>query len=305
MSSLVASAMSAEEKQESLQRIASNDSKAIPRDKYATDMDLLEHELGDQEATDTSNEEDEEANELMRTLCAHLLPFGVDQSNRFLDEVPNWDDTNPNEAGYRIIRLTSQQLERVEVAFEAMVHVLKKDSEQNLLERDYRNSSDATFERDLAAAEKVLEEEDRTKNRTTKIMKVLNLVPETPTSVEDSRATLSDDDSEVESGDDSSIDAASSRADDCHPDFPGVHSAGKGEMGDLEYFHLPVIFKSQVTGFEPTKDLFLEPGNVVAGQYLVESELGSAAFSTAYRCVDLNSEGDDTEDVSIGHFKLS
>ena len=68
-------------------------------------------------------------------------------------------------------------------------------------------------------------------------------------------------------------------------------------MGDLEYFNLPIIFKSHVTGFEPTKDMFLEPGNVVAGQYLVENELGSAAFSTAYRCVDLNSEGDDTEDV--------
>jgi serine/threonine protein kinase len=36
----------------------------------------------------------------------------------------------------------------------------------------------------------------------------------------------------------------------------------------------------------------LEPGNVVAGQYLVEGVLGSAAFSTAYKCVDLNSEED-------------
>jgi serine/threonine protein kinase len=62
-------------------------------------------------------------------------------------------------------------------------------------------------------------------------------------------------------------------------------------MGDLEYFYLPIIFKSHVTGFEPTKDLYLEPGNVVAGQYLVQGELGSAAFSTAYRCVDLNSQG--------------
>ena len=65
-----------------------------------------------------------------------------------------------------------------------------------------------------------------------------------------------------------------------HIDFPGV----------LEFFHLPIIYKSNVTGFEPTKDMYLEPGNVVAGQYHVESELGSAAFSTAYRCVDLSSE---------------
>lgn len=62
-------------------------------------------------------------------------------------------------------------------------------------------------------------------------------------------------------------------------------------MGDLEFFHLPIIFKSHVTGFEPTKDLCLESGNVIAGQYLVEGELGSAAFSTAYRCIDLNSQG--------------
>ena len=84
-------------------------------------------------------------------------------------------------------------------------------------------------------------------------------------------------------------------------DFPGVKPTGRGEMGDLEYFQLPIIFKSHVTGFEPTKDMCLEPGNVVAGQYLVEGELGTAAFSTAYRCVDLNSgEGpDDQEEVCL------
>eukprot|EP00536_Pseudo-nitzschia_multiseries_P004781 jgi/Psemu1/188891/e_gw1.82.59.1 len=60
-------------------------------------------------------------------------------------------------------------------------------------------------------------------------------------------------------------------------------------MGDLEYFQLPIIYKSHVTGFEPTKDIKLEPGNVIAGQYLVEGKLGSAAFSTAYKCVDYSS----------------
>jgi hypothetical protein len=56
-----------------------------------------------------------------------------------------------------------------------------------------------------------------------------------------------------------------------------------------------------VTGFEPTKDLYLEPGNVVAGQYLVENELGSAAFSTAYRCVDLSSPTRMTEKGLVSH----
>jgi len=42
--------------------------------------------------------------------------------------------------------------------------------------------------------------------------------------------------------------------------------------------------------------LVLEPGSLVAGQYLVESELGSAAFSTAYRCIDLSSNSTFEED---------
>jgi hypothetical protein len=86
-----------------------------------------------------------------------------------------------------------------------------------------------------------------------------------------------------------------------HPDFPGIKVTGKGEIGDFEYFHLPIIYKSNVTGFEPTKDLYLEPGNVVAGQYLVENELGSAAFSTAYRCVDLSSPTRMTEKGLVSH----
>jgi serine/threonine protein kinase len=37
----------------------------------------------------------------------------------------------------------------------------------------------------------------------------------------------------------------------------------------------------------------LKPGTVFANNYLVQGELGSAAFSTAYRCVDLSSEEDE------------
>lgn len=74
-----------------------------------------------------------------------------------------------------------------------------------------------------------------------------------------------------------------------HPDFPVVQPSGRGRLGELEYFNLPIIYKANVTGFEPTKDMVLEPGNVLAGQYLVQNELGSAAFSTAYRCIDLSS----------------
>lgn len=61
----------------------------------------------------------------------------------------------------------------------------------------------------------------------------------------------------------------------------------------MECFYLPIITKSQKTGFEPTKDLVLKPGSVFANNYLVQGELGSAAFSTAYRCIDLSSEEDE------------
>ena len=294
MSSLVASAINGDEKPSALSTQASKASSSV-RDRYATDMDSDGHV--EEQSSSGSDDLDEEASELMRTLCAHLLPFGVDQSSRFLDEVPQWDESNPNEAGYRIIRLTSLQLQRVERAFEAMVQSLKKNSEQNLIassQPEGVDNIDDTFERDLAAAEKALGEEE---NRTTAIMKALKLHPKASPHKE-----ISDTGFSASQCDSVSVELSSpsvAQADVCHPDFPGVHSAGKGEMGDLEYFHLPVIFKSHVTGFEPTKDLFLEPGNIVAGQYLVESELGSAAFSTAYRCVDLNSEGDDTEDVSF------
>ena len=283
MSSLVASAISGEEK-----------GKLTVRDKYSTDMDHDEVNKRNQDGFSSSSEVDKEASELMRSLCAHLLPFGVDQSSRLLDEVPQWENENPNEAGYRIIRLTSQQLQRVEHAFEAMVHTLKKASEQNLIAEGNQSDIDASFERDLAVAEKALDGEEE--GRTTAIMKALKLVPNTDKNGKAGAVTVVSDNDE----DDASVDdTASSHPDVCHPDFPGIHSAGRGEMGDLEYFNLPIIFKSHVTGFEPTKDMFLEPGNVVAGQYLVENELGSAAFSTAYRCVDLNSEGDDTEDVRL------
>ena len=74
-----------------------------------------------------------------------------------------------------------------------------------------------------------------------------------------------------------------------NPNFPHVYPSGQGRLGDMELFHLPIIYKAHQTGFEPTKDLVLEPGSVFAGQYLVQNELGSAAFSTAYRCIDLHS----------------
>jgi serine/threonine protein kinase len=208
-----------------------------------------------------------EANELMRTLCAHRLPVGIDQTEQLLNLRPAWDEANVNEPGYRIVRLTTKQLEGVERAYDAMVNKLNESSER---------STDEAFERDLNAAEELLDREER---RLTASYRSNG--PSDHIAVGFLTDVL-----ENESLGDASSESR------CLSGFPGVKLAGKGEMGDLEYFYLPIIFKSHVTGFEPTKDLFLEQGNIVAGQYLVEGELGSAAFSTAYRCTDLNSDQD-------------
>lgn len=242
-------------------------------DKYAADYD--DDSVADDE-DEPESEDDDEARDLMRTLCAHLLPVGVSQSSKLLDKRPAWDESNPDEAGYRIIRLTLPQLKAVERAFDRMVTGLKQNSEKKLSVA----GTDEAFERDLRAAEELLDQSE---------MAPAESKPST------SNDKASQEESELfefakEVGEGENL-----------VDFPGVKPTGRGEMGDLEYFHLPIIFKSHVTGFEPTKDMYLEQGNIIAGQYLVEGELGTAAFSTAYRCVDLNSgEGpDDQEEVCL------
>lgn len=243
----------------------------VPDDDQVTENDQVYVEVDSEEGGDHSL--DNEARDLMLTLCAHFLPFGVNSQSKAA--IPEWDESDPNEAGYRIIRLTRSQLQRVELAFENMILGLKEKSQEGL---GGEETSDAKFARELLEAEKLLDEAEAKKS-----------------------THLSNDDTKQETG--KAVDVKNSKQDisftedgECHPSFPGVKATGKGEMGDLEYFHLPIIFKSHVTGFEPTKDIVLEPGNVVAGQYLVESELGSAAFSTAYRCIDLSTE---SADVSV------
>ena len=285
-------------------KFESNSVTVAKKDKYTTEAEENEAEgEGGNDSNDSGL--DHEANELMRSLCAHLLPYGVDKSTKHLSEIPPWDDSNPNEPGYRIIRLSKQQLKRVEAQFEFMVNGFKRESEKHFdgkkkmqfdVLADWNGVSDPNFERDLEEAEQLL---DREEKRHEAVIKVTSL---------SQHSSGDSSDSTSKSGfSEGSVDQAESEGDEavlnCHPDFPGVKTAGKGEMGDLEYFFLPIIYKSHVTGFEPTKDLHLEPGNVVAGQYLVENELGSAAFSTAYRCIDLNSDatgaGDYHEEVCL------
>jgi len=71
---------------------------------------------------------------------------------------------------------------------------------------------------------------------------------------------------------------------------PQDSSTFNGRQYDDEIFvefHLPVVYKPYKTGLEPSPKLELSNGDIVAGRYQVASEIGSAAFSVAYHCVDM------------------
>lgn len=180
-----------------------------------------------------------------------------------------WDKDDPDEPGYILHTITGENLMAIEEVFSEIMLSLEDEYYAS-----NKNSSD--FQRDLEEAEKILDKEE-----------VQSKSPyEAKQSIEIKR---------VEVQDPLAI----------NPKFPGAKAAGHGNIGDLEIYHLPIIYKACQTGFEATKDLVLSPDTVFAGQYYVQSELGSAAFSTAYRCVDLNSgkKGDDEEVVSFVLFQ--
>jgi len=223
---------------------------------------------------------------LMTVLCGHLLPLKFDDSlqnegslcgiaSMFVqnsqNQKPAWNDEDPDEPGYVVHQLSNAELNSVEYAFEQIMTAYGESAAVN-----------NNFERDLEEAEKVLDEDEKRHEAETKGLSPLkdsgdSASPGTQDSYADAEALSYDGDEMRE----------------CVPDFPGIFPPGKGRQGELECFYLPVITKSQKTGFEPTKDLVLKPGSVFANNYLVQGELGSAAFSTAYRCVDLASEEDE------------
>ena len=226
----------------------------------------------------TCDGSDEEATCLMMKLCSHLLPNGLDvrlnnslASLITLDSVKlDWDDDDPDEPGYVVHRLTKSQLLGVETAFDNVVVPLL----QSLEKQPREGSNINNFEHDLAEAEVLLDKEEKQFKLEAGMMR-----------------------NETESGNDTEIESLSIQVKEMlrksvHG-FPGIYPPGKGEAGDMECFYLPIITSSQKTGFEPTKDIVLKPGTVFAKNYLVQGELGSAAFSTAYRCLDLCSEVDE------------
>lgn len=223
-------------------------------------------------------ENDEEATSLMIKLCSHLIPDGIDitQNSSLASLVSidstklEWDDDDPDEPGYVVHQLTKIQLMEVENAFDNVIAPLL----QALETHPHQGSNNNNFEHDLTEAEVVLDKEEIQ----------FKLVAENKSNT-------------TESSNDLKIQSLSLQAKEMlHefvPDFPGIFPPGKGKTGDMECFYLPIITSSQKTGFEPTKDIVLKPGTVFANNYLVQGELGSAAFSTAYRCLDLCSEVDE------------
>ena len=227
----------------------------------------------------------------MMSLCSHLLPIGFNSffhSHNGNDVSLSWDDEDPDESGYIVHRLTDSELINVENAFEKMVDSFEQSSANKVR----TGANDRNFERDLEEAEMILDQEEE---RYEAEIQAARYSAALTSSEDDSDASSKSDDASSRLG--SSPSRAYVEADNEErtsvPDFPGIFSPGQGKVGEMECFYLPIITKSQKTGFEPTKDLVLKPGSVFANNYLVQGELGSAAFSTAYRCIDLSSEEDE------------
>jgi len=185
----------------------------------------------------------------------------------------SWDESDPEEPGYVTHTFSRVKLQEIEHMFEDIME--RAGSEYAVVMKESVNNPKkpcSDFERDLLEAEQLL---DKTQAKTKEVKNKQVKKEESEQTPLTSPETLQ-----------------------TNSNFPGAKAAGSGDVGELEIYHLPIIYKAHQTGFEPTKDLVLQPDSVFAGQYYVQSELGSAAFSTAYRCVDLNS-GKKAEDGEI------
>jgi len=203
-----------------------------------------------------------------------------------------WDDQDPEELGYIIHKYSRSQLQMIEQDYEDLMKRLnkkydiaaKKGQIKVVKKKSGLNNS---LERDLSEAEKILKQSPPKRGRDDAL-----------TRGGSSRRSLSNSSDGANKGlNKHKMSNAKQHNMVTNPNFPNAKHAGSGDVGELEIYHLPIIYKAHQTGFEPTKDLVLQPDSVFAGNYYVQSELGSAAFSTAYRCVDLNSgkKGEDGE----------
>lgn len=195
-------------------------------------------------------------------------------SNTFHKTPPKheWDDQDPEELGYIVHIYSRGQLQMIEQDYE---DVMEK------INRKY----DMAVKKGIVAPPPKERKRERSLQRKHSNSKMRSSSKDPPKPKEEGRVGMH------------KRKLTSSKLLTTNPNFPNAKPAGSGDVGELEIYHLPIIYKAHQTGFEPTKDLVLQPDTVFAGNYYVQGELGSAAFSTAYRCVDLNSgkKGDDGE----------
>jgi len=169
-------------------------------------------------------------------------------------KVVSWSGID--DLGYDVMHLTEKELSFLEMEYQKLIIAYTSGNRDNFL-----NKNQIQFDQDMKEANAVVKPENDERNS---IFKDHNSIPKN-----DNEHNLNSFDSHEKDQ---------------------IESVSKG---DLEVFHLPIVYHALQTGFEATKDLVLEPGNLIAGQFLVEDELGSAAFSTAYKCIDLRTEPDD------------
>lgn len=277
---------------------------------------------------------------LIKRLYSHLLPYGIlaasgGKDDSYEESIRVWKDTPEEEdEGYMVHSMTKSHLIELESDFQNMVNTQLEDTEGDLLqEENVTGSREEQFEQDLKAAEDLLEKEEkrakavaegvalggkledvggntilssaRPSGMLSRIMGATkNAANENEVDDDDENLDKEDSPNSIEVDNVKDEGADGTTYDDEFGEPAGlqhIKKIGFGKEGELEQFSLPIVYNSFQTGFEPTKDLVLEPGTVVAGQYLVESELGSAAFSTAYRCVDMAADPDDVS----GHYQIT
>ncbi|CAD8064500.1 unnamed protein product [Paramecium sonneborni] len=99
-----------------------------------------------------------------------------------------------------------------------------------------------------------------------------------------------------------------------HPDSTDDFYPVEFDRVIYDCFNLKVIFDRERTGFEETKDFPIVINSIIAGRYQILEYLGSAAFSKAVKCLDLQSQKEvcmkiiennkDYMDQSIDEIKL-
>jgi len=206
-----------------------------------------------------------------------------------------WDDEDPDETGYIIHRISQSQLCCIEQKYEQIASKVKQKTEEVQIEISICSQQSIIYQESQHSTNT---SDEKKKKKNTFVGKIETNEPQSPSTYD-----MESDCDESRTTSSSALSLDESEHLDMHnilslnPLFPNAKPAGNGKVGDLEIYHLPIIYKAHQTGFEPTKDLVLQPKTIFSGQYYVQNELGTAAFSTTYRCVDLNSgkKSDDGE----------